>query len=237
MTVAILITFFFLALAVDWQLERRKSQRATSTGRLEIQGFPKLTGLPAADRAAVLSRLLPASGAKEVLHHPGHAWMRIGEDNLVAIGADEITGKLLGSIDSVELPAPGDFLAQGAPAWTLSHRGRFLNQLSPVSGEVVELNTTAQEQPKLINRAPYGRGWLLKIKPTSLSEDIQNVFSGSLAEAWLTLSKERINAALAPLDAAVQSTAQDGGELLEELGDQMSDEQWKAISAQLFGGR
>ena len=60
MTVAILITFFFLALAVDWQLERRKSQRATSTGRLEIQGFPKLTGLPAADRAAVLSRLLPA---------------------------------------------------------------------------------------------------------------------------------------------------------------------------------
>ncbi len=238
MTFAILIVFLAIALAVDWQLERKKnSRRVALAGQMSVQGAPKLVGIPAADRAAIFRKVLPALAAREVYHHPGHAWARWTDDDLISVGANEISGKLMGALDLLELPPVGAHLRQGRPAWKMGRKGRFVEQLSPLSGEVVEVNQAALTRPELVNDAPYRRGWLLKIRPSGLADELENLFAGSLADAWLTLSKERINAAFGPPDSELLATAQDGGELIDGIGDQLSDAQWKTLSRQLFGGR
>ena len=92
------------------------------------------------------------------------------------------------------------------------------------------------KHPEVINRSPYLRGWLLKVRPTNLADDLSNLFSGNLADAWLALSKSRINAALSTQNSSPLATAQDGGELVDGLGAQMSAAQWKEICSQLFEG-
>jgi glycine cleavage system H lipoate-binding protein len=236
MTFVILFAFVAFALAVDWQLQRRKNSRRILAGQMPVHDSPTLAGLPAHERAAVLRAVLPGRAAKEVLHHPGHAWARGSSDDLLTIGADEITGKLLGAVDCLELPPVGAHLWQGRAAWKLSHKSRSIEQLSPLSGEVVEVNHEAVKHPEVINRSPYLRGWLLKVRPTNLADDLSNLFSGNLADAWLALSKSRINAALSTQNSSPLATAQDGGELVDGLGAQMSAAQWKEICSQLFEG-
>jgi glycine cleavage system H lipoate-binding protein len=236
MTFAILFAFVAFALAVDWQLERRKNSRRILAGQMPVHGSPTLAGLPVHERAAVLRAVLPGRAAKEVLHHPGHAWARGSSDDILTIGADEITGKLLGAIDCLELPPAGAQLWQGRAAWKLSRESRSIEQLSPLSGEVVEVNHEAVKHPEIVNRSPYRRGWLLKVRPTNLADDLSNLFAGNLADAWLALSRSRINAALSTQDSSLLATAQDGGELVEGLGDLMTEAQWKEISVQLFEG-
>lgn len=237
MTFAILLVFLAAALAVDWQLERRKNSKRVLAGQMCVQGAPKLVGMPAEDRAAIYRKVLPALAAREVYHHPGHAWVRWTDDGLLAVGADEITGKLMGPLNLLELPPVGAHLRQGRPAWKMGHGARSMEQFSPLSGEVMEVNKAVLDRPELVNDAPYRRGWLLKMKPSDLANEVENLFSGSLADAWLTLSRELIIAAFGPPSAQPLATAQDGGELIDGICDQLSDEQWKGISRRLFGGK
>ena len=149
-------------------------------------------------------------------------------------GADEMTGKLLGQIDAVVLPVPGDRVEVGKPAWTLKHGHRDVVQVAPVSGEVLEVNPALTADPSLVNTAPYSRGWLLRIKADTPSIGFAHLFSGGLAEEWLGVSFARLNALFSPEVMGVSSTAQDGGMLMDNLGDLVNEEQWATIRSEMF---
>ena len=234
MTVGILIVFLVFALTADWMVQRRKAARAALRAPGSVQALPRLVGLPPDQRAAVLRELMPASGAQDVRHHPGHAWARVVDGDQVVVGADELTGVLLGAVEHVELPVPGAEVRQGERAWRLSRGGRVVDQLSPVTGTVEELNTEVLKNPGLVNRFPYAKGWLLKVVPSELPDNMSNLFSGDLAREWLDLSRAHVNAVFAPNLPNVQATAQDGGELIQGLGDRMTEQQWSAVRREFF---
>ena len=241
MSIVLVFGVLAVVLLVDWQLQKRKEGKGLFTAfegvggdARELRSLPKLLGMSPESRAAVRKEFSRRAAGRELLYHPGHAWAVPLEDDVVAVGADEISGKLMGRLEVLNLPEVGERVKQGQTAWTLTRGERELRQASPVSGVVKEVNAAVLEDPELVNRSPYKQGWLLKVEAENLVDNVKNLFSGALAQEWLALSRARINAVFAPVMSTVSATAQDGGELMEGLGERMTDEQWDAIHTELF---
>jgi glycine cleavage system H protein len=98
-----------------------------------------------------------------------HEWLRPdGAQGVVGItryAADE-----LGDVVFVELPAVGRALARGETFGVIESVKTASDLYSPVSGEVVEVNTSLAGAPQLVNEEPYGGGWLIRLRLADPSE-------------------------------------------------------------------
>jgi len=108
----------------------------------------------------------------------GNSWARIESDGSVTVGIDDFFQKTAKTIRYVDLPFEGDKVEQGKAFATLESEKWVGQVTAPVSGEVLAVNNEVLEQPKLINEDPYGKGWLIKIKPEKLDEEIKNLIHG-----------------------------------------------------------
>jgi len=163
--------------------------------------------------------------------HKGHTWAVAGTDGTMTVGLDDFAQKLIGAIDKIELPKIGQLLRQGKIAWKLKHGERILPQTAPIEGRVVEVNENLQNDPSLANRSPYEKGWLLKVQPTWLKENLRNLMRGQLGEKWLDMAKsEFVNR----FPRTVGPAYQDGGELIDGVGDTLTDEEWEMVKREFF---
>ncbi|HXX63536.1 MAG TPA: glycine cleavage system protein H [Bacteroidota bacterium] len=163
--------------------------------------------------------------------HPGHAWVRETEDGDVLVGIDEFAQALIGTIDSVELPRLLKKVEQGSVAWRLRHGLRTVPIVAPVSGRVIEKNEMVLNNPSLVNRAPYGDGWLLRIKPRRLPSQLRNLLTGKSAQQWTDAVRSQLIAFFSGTPALMY---QDGGVLLTDLSDRCSDEEWERLVREFF---
>ncbi|KAB1227112.1 Glycine cleavage system H protein, mitochondrial [Morella rubra] len=76
----------------------------------------------------------------------------------------------LGEVVFVELPEAGGSVKQGGSFGAVESVKATSDINSPISGEIVEVNTKLSESPGLINSSPYEGGWMIKVKPSSPSE-------------------------------------------------------------------
>lgn len=98
-----------------------------------------------------------------------HEWARQENGNIV-VGISDYAQDQLGDIIYVELPQEGDSFEKGEELGTLESVKAVSEVFMPVSGEIVAVNTELGETPALVNEDPYGRGWLVEVKPTDLGE-------------------------------------------------------------------
>lgn len=98
-----------------------------------------------------------------------HEWLRI-EGDTGWIGITDYAQGELGDIVFVELPAVGSELEQGKTFGTIEAVKAVSDLYAPVTGEVVEVNKEVQDSPEVVNKEPYERGWMLKVKLTNQSE-------------------------------------------------------------------
>jgi glycine cleavage system H protein len=98
-----------------------------------------------------------------------HEWARV-EGDLVVVGITHYAQDQLGEVVYVELPEVGLGANAGEELGTLESVKAVAEFLSPVAGEVVEINDRLAEEPNLVNEDPYGDGWLVKISG-ALEED------------------------------------------------------------------
>lgn len=167
--------------------------------------------------------------------HPGHVWVRLAPDGMATIGASDFAANFVGALSGVEAPEPGRYLRQGQPAWTLvSSKNRRLTQAMPLDGEIVAVNRKVAgrrgDESTEPNTADAG-DWILKVRPVRVAESIQNLLSGSLADAWQEFSGMRLNATLAP---ALGRVANDGGVWVKHFGDLLGESDWLAARRDLF---
>ncbi len=148
-------------------------------------------------------------------YHPGHSWMKTEADNLVSVGMDDFAQKLVGKVEAVQLPPVGAKLGQGDKAWSLTVDSRPVSMLSPVDGEVVAVNAEAMRSPDILNQDPYGKGWLLKVRPARLAADERNLLSGTLARKWL---EDTVDGLRRASGGTLGPVAQDGGQLVYQDG-------------------
>ena len=94
-----------------------------------------------------------------------HEWARVDGDTVV-VGISKYAQDQLGEVVYVELPDVGTSVDAGDELGTLESVKAVSEFLSPVGGEVTEINERLEDEPNLVNLDPYGDGWLVKLKAT-----------------------------------------------------------------------
>jgi glycine cleavage system H protein len=94
-----------------------------------------------------------------------HEWVRV-EGSLARVGITDYAQDALGDVVYVDLPAVGAAVAAHEPLGEVESTKSVSDVYSPLAGTVVERNAAIDDRPELVNREPYGAGWLVIIEPT-----------------------------------------------------------------------
>ena len=86
------------------------------------------------------------------------------------VGVSDFAQDQLGDLTFVELPAVGTVLAKGGEFGSLESIKSVSSLYSPVGGKVVAVNAELQDDPGLVNRDPYGQGWLIEIDAVAAAD-------------------------------------------------------------------
>ena len=99
----------------------------------------------------------------KILFSDDHEYIRI-EGNVCTIGISSYAQEQLGDVVFVELPKVGSKIAKGAQAGVVESVKSASEVYSPLTGEVVEVNSEIVSNPALVNQDPQGKGWFFKVK-------------------------------------------------------------------------
>ncbi|BDX37242.1 glycine cleavage system H protein [Tenuifilaceae bacterium CYCD] len=101
-----------------------------------------------------------------------HEWIKVDGDTAV-VGVTDFAQSQLGDIVFVEIETVGETLAKEEVFGTIEAVKTVSDMFMPVGGEVLEVNPKISDQPDVVNKDPYGEGWMIKIKisnPAELNE-------------------------------------------------------------------
>jgi glycine cleavage system H protein len=105
----------------------------------------------------------------DIRYAQDHEWARV-EGDKVRVGLDDYAQDQLGDIVFVELPQVGDTFERGQEFATVESVKAVCECYLPVGGEIIAVNTALEESPELINKSPYGDGWMVEVNASNLSE-------------------------------------------------------------------
>ncbi len=106
---------------------------------------------------------------EELKYSKDHEWVRV-EGDIAVVGITDYAQSELGDIVYVELPEVGTKVQKGETVATVEAVKTAADVYAPISGEVVEVNSALEEHAELINKDPYGEGWIVKIKMSNPDE-------------------------------------------------------------------
>jgi glycine cleavage system H protein len=107
---------------------------------------------------------------QDLLYTEDHEYVKPADDNVVAIGITDYAQGELGDIVYVELPKVGSSFKKHDVFGTVEAVKAVSELYSPVSGEVVAVNDRLDKEPALVNSAPYGDGWMIKLRLNDSAE-------------------------------------------------------------------
>lgn len=102
----------------------------------------------------------------DVKYTKEHEWIRL-EGDVAYVGITDYAQEQLGDIVFVDIQTEGETLAADEVFGTIEVVKTISDLFLPVAGEVLEQNGALEEQPELVNKDPYGEGWLIKLKPAA----------------------------------------------------------------------
>ena len=121
---------------------------------------------------------------KNLYYTKEHEWVSLSNDT-ATVGITDYAQKSLHEIVYVELPEIGKVVRQMDVLGSVESIKAVSDIYAPISGEVIEVNEKLNESPELLNTNPYGEGWVAKLKPTNLEEDLKNLMNSEQYEAYL----------------------------------------------------
>jgi glycine cleavage system H protein len=104
-----------------------------------------------------------------LLYTKDHEWLRV-EGNTGYVGITDFAQGELGDIVFIEIETVGETLAKEDVFGTIEAVKTVSDMFMPVSGEILESNPAIEESPDVVNKDPYGKGWMVKIKINDPSE-------------------------------------------------------------------
>ena len=110
-------------------------------------------------------------------------WIKV-EGEKVRMGISDYAQKQLREIVYIELPEEGTELVQNEPYGTLESVKAVSDLISALSGTIEEVNKEIQSNPELLNTDPFGKGWLILLKPLQLEEEKRNLMDFDKAVKW-----------------------------------------------------
>lgn len=101
-----------------------------------------------------------------------HEWLRTLSDGTVEVGISDHAQSSLGDLVFVQLPDVGRTLTAGEACAVVESVKAASDLYAPVGGSVVAVNEALSKEPELINQDPYGRGWVMRLKPAGATLDL-----------------------------------------------------------------
>ena len=105
----------------------------------------------------------------ELKYTQDHEWIRV-EGNVAIVGVTDFAQGELGDVVFVEIETEGEELDKGETFGTVEAVKTVSDLFMPFSGKVVEFNEALADEPELVNKDPYGEGWMVKIKMSNTSD-------------------------------------------------------------------
>ncbi len=99
----------------------------------------------------------------DLLYSKEHEWVKV-DGQVATIGITDYAQNSLGDIVYVELPKVGANIAQFSSIGVVESVKAVSDLFTPIGGEVTEVNAELENDPALVNREPYGGGWMFKLK-------------------------------------------------------------------------
>jgi glycine cleavage system H protein len=219
MTVLLVLATFLVFIVLDYALNRRKPATA-----IAVEGS---AGTPARAGEYVSGFLVPGN----LSYHPGHSWLVRERKNVVRVGADEFAAALIGKVDRITLPGPGQWIRQGQTAFSFTRGPEETEMVSPTEGEVLEVNTEVLHNPALLRQDPYGSGWLLTVKVPDEESTSRNLVPKRLTAEWM---RDAVDGLYSRQPALAGAVAADGGRPVEDLGSLLPAVSWKVLTGEFF---
>ncbi len=105
---------------------------------------------------------------EELRYADSHEWVKVDGD-IATVGITDYAQHALGSIVYVDMPEEGDEVTAGEDFGAVESVKAASDLISPVSGEVVEINTALEDEPELLNKDAFAN-WIMKVKLSDPSE-------------------------------------------------------------------
>ena len=218
MTVILVLATFLVFIALDYALNRHRVVKtaplAVPIARDPYGGYIEGFHVP-----------------ETLAYHPGHSWMARERKNVFRVGADEFAAALLGKIERIDLPKPGQWIRQGQKVLSFFRNGKETEMVSPVEGEVLEANAEILLNPAVMRQDPYVKGWLLAVHVPDEENVGRNLVPKRLLSDWMREAVGRLYGMQPALAGAV---AADGGRPSEDLLGGLPDAKWNEVTAEFF---
>lgn len=217
MAVLLMLVTFAVFIVIDMVLNRKKAISLAET-----------QDAPAAAGESILSGFhVPQS----LRYHPGHTWLARERKNVNRVGADEFAAVFAGPVDRIEVPRPGTWVRQGQKAITMFRGEHKMEMVSPVEGEVIDVNEELIKNPSLLQEEPYGRGWFMTVFAPDEEGPSRNLLPINLLKGWMRDASDRFYALQPQLAGA---TAADGGRPMKNATAALDGAKWEEASKELF---
>ena len=99
-----------------------------------------------------------------------HEWLRRESDGTVTVGITDYAQNSLGDITFVQLPKVGATFSAGSTFGVVESVKAASDLYAPVAGTVVAINSALEGTPETVNRAPFGEGWMIRLKPAAADD-------------------------------------------------------------------
>ena len=127
---------------------------------------------------------------ENVKYHNEHCWVKLEADDLAVVGWTDFAQQLAGELTSVFIPEEGEAIVKDKYMGSIES-GKWVGKLyGPVTGEILETNWDVNDDPREINKDPYGNGWIMKVKLTDPSEVSQLLDAKGYTEVMEAKLKE-----------------------------------------------
>ena len=159
--------------------------------------------------------------------HRGHTWVKMEEDSSVRIGLDDFALRLMGPLDNIEAPLMGKKVTRDKASILVKRGDHRAAVLSPVSGVVMAINPELREKGGLANNSPYADGWIMKVQPDQIRDDLKNLMINRETDAFM---KEQVDTLYNIVEERSGPIAADGGYLAGDIFGSMPELGWERLT-------
>jgi len=112
----------------------------------------------------------------DLLYTKDHEWIRIVDD-VATIGVTDYAQGELGDIIFIEFPDKGIKYQSGDPVGTIEAVKTVADIYAPIDGQILDVNVELEDEPDMINKDPYEKGWIIKL--CKISKDVSDLLKAS----------------------------------------------------------
>lgn len=202
--------------------------------KIQKQLKPKvhITHLPADEDTASGEFAIPGG----VFIADSHTWVSMNQEGIAKVGIDDFAKKLIGKVESVDLPNLGMNVKAGQPLFTIKQGNRKVIFNAPISGVVKSINTILKENLEALDITPYERNWFCAIDADNIDDEIKGLHIGKSAVAFYQKDIEHFKSVMKDILKTEKKEDEYVNENQLYIGqlEKLNDVNWEKVVSEFF---